>query len=1349
MANKIYIQIEAQSEGAEKTIDDLNKGIAQIGPNSEKSSQQANTAIKSVSTTIEQTASSMDRLAQVITGMGVANFAKDFVMLGDDLNRIRMGFENLSGGVAIFGQLQAIASKTGFDMKTLAEGAQTLVNAGMNVGTVAQKMQVLADQAAFAGKNADSLLNLTQKLAQISAKGFVSGRDIAAFAQIGVLPLDVLRDKFHLTMQSIREDMKLISSSEFIRQLFQLMQSRTAGAGAARAEQLPGAQFGVLTSQVQALAQSAETALTPALIAMSKALQGVVDIVADAVRYFSALPEPVKEVAIGLAGMAVAIKALNIAFGLWQGLLPLVARLWGPVSTAIESVWTVMKAAHVAIVTFDSAVPEMTAALAMVEMGFKSLMATLAPLLPLLLAAGAAWVAYKGWQEWVDTSDEVTKAMDKAFKDRAALAQQAQQLEDRLRQQGVKNIPSPGRSYQSMTIDQLKEQLAVLQDLGKKQDDLYQADQDKIRRAKEYGENLLAEAMKNYLKTGQESIEALTYAWQEHFKKTKESAIGTADAVKALEVAVSNEALKRIEAVNKEQQKAAQEHIAMQRKISIARLETVPDQGLPAQLQLQQEIFQDRAKQYREQADERIKEDQRVTDLQIAGANKALALELQMAKTPAAKLEAHLHTEQTIRDLEQAHRDYTKIQDQKVIDDTEYYRQETNKKTNAAIYEDEKKTRDELTQYEIDEINTVRDYRVAAITMVQAHTLKEQLGQITAVRDANIDAIEQVRQAQLDNAAAAREQYKKALEASGVLNPEQIRQRLENYDAEVSRQLKTLNLDTERQIQMQRIDAWKQGNEAIISQQRQVYESIQGFMGELFDAFLDKNKSIWSAIGDVIKRTLLNAIKSVVTSQAAAMLTGILGYGGVTFQQGPLGQQIPVFSGAGTPPIIPSAAGTGATTSPLGIASQVLGGLTGGFSPAGGYSAIGGYSSAGGVSTGGSAPVANEAYRMMDEGDAGTGVSGMGGTADVWSERVPGQSTTAGGTVGWAQRVAKMKDAFNIGKSVYVPGSAAAGTYGKWVPWSQATPAQKLGSVLKSQGMATMASSIGLPMLLSSLSQKGPKAAAMGIIGGAAAGYGLATTFLGSWMGPSGALAGAGIGLFAAGYKQRGVGGLAMTTVGGMLAGAGIGNMIMPGVGAVVGAAIGAGVGLVTGVVNLFRKSQTQQIRDLVRQVYGIDIPDQGVLQQISDIADQKYGGSIHRAVYGSDVQDLIRLYGLSTGQRLGALPRPMYSATYNQSASGGLQLQPVYSGGRVVANPYTGTTTTQLANWNTMSQNLPAVFLQLNPQQAVSLFQGQVVQAIGANPGAVAAANTTAAQSGQGRQTQAGSLLEPATVMS
>ena len=112
---------------------------------------------------------------------------------------------------------------------------------------------------------------------------------------------------------------------------------------------------------------------------------------------------------------------------------------------------------------------------------------------------------------------------------------------------------------------------------------------------------------------------------------------------------------------------------------------------------------------------------------------------------------------------------------------------------------------------------------------------------------------------------------------------------------------------------------------------------------------------------------------------------------------------------------------------------------------------------------------------------------------------------------------------------------------------------------------------------------------------------------------------------------------------------------------------------------------------------------------------DTKYGGSVTIGIRSQDVQDIVRLYALSTGQAAN-LPRPMYAATIAQSQAGGLATQPVYQGGVLVQNPYSGPTTYQYQTAVTAAQGLMAgtstgvpgasgqvgnIFMQLNPQQA------------------------------------------------
>ena len=192
-----------------------------------------------------------------------------------------------------------------------------------------------------------------------------------------------------------------------------------------------------------------------------------------------------------------------------------------------------------------------------------------------------------------------------------------------------------------------------------------------------------------------------------------------------------------------------------------------------------------------------------------------------------------------------------------------------------------------------------------------------------------------------------------------------------------------------------------------------------------------------------------------------------------------------------------------------------------------------------------------------------------------------------------------------------------------------------------------------------------------------------------------------------------------------------------------------AGIGAAVGLIGAFHQTQEQHIRGLIKQMYGIDISNLGVLRQIAQIVNSKYGGADDLGVASPEVQQLINLYAATQGK--GPVgPRPMYAATYQQQAStGGLQLQPVYSNGQVVANPYTGTTTTQWAMASQLKSNpQTAMFIQLDPGLASALFQGQVVNVLNQNPTVVGNANTASNAAGATRTAQLGGLLEPSTVV-
>lgn len=154
-----------------------------------------------------------------------------------------------------------------------------------------------------------------------------------------------------------------------------------------------------------------------------------------------------------------------------------------------------------------------------------------------------------------------------------------------------------------------------------------------------------------------------------------------------------------------------------------------------------------------------------------------------------------------------------------------------------------------------------------------------------------------------------------------------------------------------------------------------------------------------------------------------------------------------------------------------------------------------------------------------------------------------------------------------------------------------------------------------------------------------------------------------------AGVQRGGWSGMAMGSGGFALTGFGLAKMLFPKMAAAGpwGALIGAGVGAAIGLASLLRESPEEKVRKKVKAVYGVDIQAKGVRQQIVQIAQQSYGSNIDMAIRSVQVQDLIRLYAMTTGQNTGNLPKQMTSAALIQSG-GSLRQQVQYVNGQAVA---------------------------------------------------------------------------------
>jgi hypothetical protein len=176
---------------------------------------------------------------------------------------------------------------------------------------------------------------------------------------------------------------------------------------------------------------------------------------------------------------------------------------------------------------------------------------------------------------------------------------------------------------------------------------------------------------------------------------------------------------------------------------------------------------------------------------------------------------------------------------------------------------------------------------------------------------------------------------------------------------------------------------------------RQVFDSLKQQVGNVFDGLLQKSKSIWSAIGDAFKSAMLNAIRDVVSSRVAAMLTQLFTGTKVTFASnaaagggmlgglGGLLGAVPMFGAGGG--IIPGV--TMGTTPPFLGGGGLVGGAGGGLTGTGGW--LGGGGTSGFVGFGGL--LGNLKEFLGIGGSIQTGA----GTATTWGAATLGQKLAA------------------------------------------------------------------------------------------------------------------------------------------------------------------------------------------------------------------------------------------------------------------------------------------------------------------------------------------------------------------
>ena len=243
-------------------------------------------------------------------------------------------------------------------------------------------------------------------------------------------------------------------------------------------------------------------------------------------------------------------------------------------------------------------------------------------------------------------------------------------------------------------------------------------------------------------------------------------------------------------------------------------------------------------------------------------------------------------------------------------------------------------------------------------------------------------------------------------------------------------------------------------------------------------------------------------------------------------------------------------------------------------------------------------------------------------------------------------------------------------------------------------------------------------------------------------------LAGAGLTTGGMMLAQRGLLGPSRGTWTGVAEGAAGGAMIGMQMGGPLGAAIGgvAGFGIGVGEKIAGVESPEVEAQKLVKQIYGIDIPQSnGVIRQIVEMAQSQYGGSVSMTVRTPAVRDLLQLYAESTGQKSNLFLSQPHGVNLTE-ANGVLNQSAVYNNG----TPYTYASNLPVlgpAGGGQIPTGNPfagGVTVQVSAEQTANLWATGTAAAIAGGSRAVAASAVNGQAASASRISGANVMLSP-----
>ncbi len=192
----------------------------------------------------------------------------------------------------------------------------------------------------------------------------------------------------------------------------------------------------------------------------------------------------------------------------------------------------------------------------------------------------------------------------------------------------------------------------------------------------------------------------------------------------------------------------------------------------------------------------------------------------------------------------------------------------------------DERRKDAQLGFEKSAVGQRKELALANIEAIDAITIKEKIAVEQMKTSIEVDAIKQRtaielqeidRRVEADIRAAER-----AMLAKGIFDDarqELIRGRIRQLGQD---EKAALEKSAGNDVDVAQIKGAAQTQRIVTDQYRSIFAALKQQAGGVFDALLTKSQSIWSAIGNSFKTTMLSVIKDVITSRVASMLMYLL-----------------------------------------------------------------------------------------------------------------------------------------------------------------------------------------------------------------------------------------------------------------------------------------------------------------------------------------------------------------------------------------------------------------------------------------------------------------------------------------